>query len=134
MYKILVVEDDEPSRELLARRLDRSGYTVLLATNGVEAVEMASLTIPDLILMDIHMPLMDGKQAARRIRSLPECSAIPIVAVTASVLNDDIEEALEAGCDDWTAKPVQMQSLLPKMQALLAQAASRASHAPSDLT
>ena len=120
MYKILIVEDDEPNREMLGRRLEKKGYSVLLAVNGQEAVDMAPLALPDLILMDMGMPVMDGLEATRRLRSIESCRHIPIIAVTGWAMSGELERALEAGCDDYDTKPIDLQRLLGKITSILA--------------
>ncbi len=119
MPRILLVEDDAMSRDMLSRRLARKGFEILIAVNGVEAVEMAVDKRPDLILMDLHLPLKDGFEATREIREDPECQNIPILALTASAMSGDREHCLEIGCDDYDTKPVDMGRLLQKIERLL---------------
>ena len=119
MPKILLVEDNEMNREMLSRRLVRKKYEVLAAVDGKEGVEMARLEAPDLILMDMSLPVMDGWEATRRLKASPETQAIPIVALTAHAMSGDREKAMEAGCDDYDIKPIELPRLLGKIEALL---------------
>jgi CheY-like chemotaxis protein len=119
MFKILLVEDNEMSRDMLTRRLQRKGYEVAIAVNGEEAVRMAQWLTPDLILMDIRLPVMDGREAMRRIKIMPETQSIPIIALTAHAMAGDIEKCIDAGCDDYDTKPIDLPRLIEKMQALL---------------
>jgi two-component system cell cycle response regulator DivK len=117
--KILLAEDNEMNRDMLSRRLERKGYSVLIAEDGEKAVEMATANLPDLILMDMSLPLIDGWEATRRLKAASETSGIPVIALTAHAMQGDREKALEAGCDDYDTKPVELKRLLEKMQALL---------------
>ena len=119
MFKILLVEDNEMNRDMLARRLERKGYEVVIAIDGQEAVRMAQSLTPDLILMDIRLPVMDGWEAMWRIKIIPETQSIPIIALTAHAMAGDMEKCVEAGCDDYDTKPIDLPRLLEKMQALL---------------
>ena len=119
MARILLVEDSEMNWEMLSRRLRRKGYEVLVATDGKQGVDMALSEVPDLILMDMSLPVMDGWEATRRIKEAPETQAIPIIALTAHAMAGDREQALEAGCEDYDTKPIDLRRLLQKMQALL---------------
>ncbi len=119
MPTILIVEDNELNRDMLTRRLERRGYEMLSAADGVQGVEVARSALPDLILMDMSLPVMDGWEATKRLKSAPETAAIPIVALTAHAMNGDRERALEAGCDDYDTKPVEFQRLVLKIEALL---------------
>jgi CheY-like chemotaxis protein len=119
MFKILLVEDNEMNRDMLKRRLERKGYEVVIAADGKEAVRMAKLQTPDLILMDIRLPVMDGWEAMRRLKILPETQSIPIIALTAHAMAGDMEKCMDAGCDDYDTKPIEFPRLLEKMQALL---------------
>lgn len=119
MPKILIVEDNELNRDMLTRRLERRGYEILAAADGEQGLNMARQTSPDLILMDMSLPIMDGWEASRLLKSGPETSAIPIVALTAHAMSGDRERALEAGCDDYDTKPVEFPRLLLKIEALL---------------
>ncbi len=115
MQKILVVEDDELGRNMLVRRLERRGYAVVVAADGVEAINIAQSEEPDLILMDLSLPAMDGWEAVRRLKSDPQLRDIPIIALTAHALEADREEALAAGCDDYDTKPINMRRLIVKI-------------------
>jgi two-component system cell cycle response regulator DivK len=119
MSKILLVEDNDMNRDMLSRRLQRRGYEVVMALDGQEGIAMASSEHPDLILMDISLPVLDGWEAARSIKESPETQNIPIIALTAHAMPGDREKCLDAGCDDYDTKPVNFQRLLEKMQALL---------------
>jgi len=119
MPRILLVEDNELNRDMLSRRLQRKGYEVLIAIDGESGVKLAAAERPDLILMDMSLPTVDGWEATRRIKGLPETAAIPVIALTAHVMNGDRDKALAAGCDDYDSKPVEFERLLGKMQALL---------------
>ena len=119
MFKILLVEDNEMNRDMLMRRLQRKYYEVVIAVDGQEAVRMAQLQMPDLILMDIRLPVMDGLEAMRRLKTMPETQPIPIIALTAHAMAGDMEKCVEAGCDDYDTKPIDLPQLLEKMQALL---------------
>ena len=119
MAKILLVEDDEMSWDMLSRRLQRKGYEVVVAVDGEKAVETARSESPKLILMDISLPVMDGWEATRRIKALPETRSIPIIALTAHAMSEDRERAMEAGCDDYDTKPIEFSRLLDKIDALL---------------
>ena len=121
MPKLLLVEDNEMNRDMLSRRLMRKGYDVVMAVDGVEGVEMAGKESPDLILMDITLPLLNGLEATRAIKSEDKTRGIPIIALTALALVGDREEALAAGCDDYDSKPVELARLLGKIEALLQQ-------------
>jgi two-component system cell cycle response regulator DivK len=117
--KILLVEDNEDNRDMLSRRLQRKGYEVVLAVDGGEGVAQAASEAPDLILMDIGLPVLDGWEATRRIRASPQTRAIPIIALTAHAMASDREKSLAAGCDDYDTKPVDLPRLLAKIAALL---------------
>ena len=119
MPKILVVDDDEMNRDMLSRRLLRKGYEVVLAVNGVEAIEKASLDRPELILMDLSMPVLDGYEATRRLKAGAETTKIPIIGLSAHAMVGDREKALAAGCDDYDTKPVELPRLLGKVEAFL---------------
>jgi two-component system cell cycle response regulator DivK len=119
MPKILIVEDNELNRDMLTRRLERRGYEIVAAADGEQGLYMARQTSPNLILMDMSLPVLDGWEASRRLKSAPETSAIPIVALTAHAMSGDRERALEAGCDDYDTKPVEFPRLLLKIEALL---------------
>jgi CheY-like chemotaxis protein len=119
MSKILLVEDNEMNRDMLSRRLERRGYQVLIAVNGAEGVKMAISATPDLILMDMSLPVMDGWEATQSIKADPQTQSIPIIALTAHAMSGDREKALQAGCDDYDTKPIELSRLLSKIQAFL---------------
>lgn len=119
MPKILMIEDNEQNRDALSRRLQRHGYDVMVAVDGEEGVAMAQAALPDLILMDLNLPDIDGWEATRILKEAPETHAIPIVALTAHAIAGDHERAVQAGCDDYHAKPVEFQRLLTQIAALL---------------
>jgi two-component system, cell cycle response regulator DivK len=119
MPKLLVVEDNELNRDMLFRRLVRRGYEVVLATDGAEGVAMASRERPDLILMDMSLPIIDGWQATRQIKTTADTRHIPVIALTAHAMDGDERRAREAGCDDFDTKPVDLPRLLSKIDALL---------------
>jgi CheY-like chemotaxis protein len=119
MAKILLVEDNEMNRDMLSRRLGRKNYEVIIAVDGAEGVSKAQTESPDLILMDISLPVIDGREATRRLKAAPETSAIPIIALTAHAMAGDRDMALEAGCDDYETKPVDLPRLLEKIESLL---------------
>ena len=120
MPKILLVEDNEMNRDMLSRRLVRKGYEVVLAVDGGQGLEMAQTQGPDLILMDMSLPVVDGWEATRQLKSAADTRSIPIIALTAHAMAGDEEKALEAGCDDYDTKPVDLARLLGKIEALLA--------------
>jgi two-component system cell cycle response regulator DivK len=119
MPKILLVEDNEMNRDMLSRRLARKGYEVAIAVDGREGVEKARDGAYDLVLMDMSLPEIDGWEATRQLRAAPETSALPIIALTAHAMSGDRERALEAGCNDYDTKPIELDRLLAKIQALL---------------
>lgn len=119
MPKILLVEDNEMNRDMLSRRLQRKGHEVLIALDGVQGVDLAQSQNPDLILMDMSLPVMDGWEATQQLKAAPETSSIPIIALTAHAMAGDREKCLEVGCDDYDTKPVEFSRLLGKIQALL---------------
>jgi CheY-like chemotaxis protein len=123
MPKILLVEDNEMNRDMLSRRLVRGGYEVIIAEDGARGVAMATSDKPDLVLMDMSLPVIDGWEATRRIKATPELCKIPIIALTAHAMATDRDKALEAGCDDYDTKPIELQRLLSKIETLLAAAA-----------
>jgi two-component system cell cycle response regulator DivK len=116
--KILYVEDNDDNIYMLRSRLTRAGHTVVIATDGAQGVALATSEQPDLVLMDLSLPVLDGWEAARRIKMTPETSHIPIIALTAHAMPGDQEKALAAGCDDFDTKPVELQRLLGKIHAL----------------
>jgi two-component system cell cycle response regulator DivK len=119
MPKILLVEDNEMNRDMLMRRLQRKGYQVVLALDGRSGVEMTQAEAPDLVLMDMSLPVLDGWEATRRLKADAATRHIPVIALTAHAMSSDREKALEAGCDDYDTKPVELPRLLAKIEALL---------------
>jgi CheY-like chemotaxis protein len=119
MTKILLVEDNEMNRDMLSRRLIRKGYEVVMALDGHQAVEMASGENPDLIIMDMSLPVIDGWEATRQVKAAQATRAIPVIALTAHAMAGDREKAIEAGCDDYDTKPIDMPRLLGKITMLL---------------
>ena len=119
MAKILLVEDNEMNWDMLSRRLKRRGYEVVVATDGRQGVEMASSEAPDLILMDMGLPILDGWQATQQIKQTSGIQSIPIIALTSHAMKGDREKALAAGCDDYDVKPIDFPRLLEKIQQLL---------------
>jgi CheY-like chemotaxis protein len=119
MAKILLVEDNEMNRDMLARRLERRGYEVLVAVDGEQGVALARAEIPDLILMDMSLPVLDGWEATRRVKTTNETQAIPIIALTAHAMVGDRDKAMAAGCDDYDTKPIDLTRLLEKMEKIL---------------
>ena len=119
MAKILLVEDNEQNRDMLCRRLQRKGHTVLTAGDGERAVELAKAESPDLVLMDLNLPVLDGWSATRRIKDGPATCRIPVIALTAHAMSGDRQKALSAGCDDYDTKPVELSRLLGKIEKLL---------------
>jgi len=122
--KILLVEDNEMNRDMLSRRLERRGYQVVIAVDGAEGVRMAEAEAPALILMDMSLPVLDGWEATRQIKAAPATGGIPVIALTAHAMSGDREKAIEAGCDDFDTKPVDLPRLLAKIDALLGGAAA----------
>jgi two-component system cell cycle response regulator DivK len=120
MPKILLVEDNEMNRDMLSRRLVRNGFEVAIAVDGGQGVAMATSEKPDLILMDMSLPVLDGWEATRRVKADPATQSIPVIALTAHAMAEDREKCLAAGCDDFDTKPVELPRLLGKIQALLA--------------
>uniref|UniRef100_B8HVV7 Response regulator receiver protein n=1 Tax=Cyanothece sp. (strain PCC 7425 / ATCC 29141) TaxID=395961 RepID=B8HVV7_CYAP4 len=119
MPKILLVEDNEMNRDMLSRRLTRKGYDVTIAVDGQQGVELAHTQTPDLILMDMSLPVIDGWEATRQLKASSQTQAIPVIALTAHAMSGDREKALEAGCDDYDTKPIDLPQLLSKIEALL---------------
>ena len=117
--KVLYVEDNDDNIYMLERRLTRAGFTVVIARDGAQGVEMASAERPDLILMDLGLPVLDGWEATRRIKAAADTKHIPVIALTANAMTGDKEKALAAGCDDFDTKPVELPRLLGKIQALV---------------
>lgn len=119
MTKILYVEDNDDNVFMLKPRLERKGYTVIIAVDGEAGIALAEREKPDLILMDLELPGIDGWEATRQLKNLPETSSIPVIAVSAHAMSGDRERALAAGCDEFEAKPVAMPELLKKIRTLL---------------
>jgi two-component system cell cycle response regulator DivK len=119
MAKILLVEDNELNRDMLSRRLSRRGHQVVEATDGEAALALAASERPDLILMDMSLPVLDGWEATRRLKAMPATRTIPVIALTAHAMVTDRERSLEAGCDDFDTKPVEIERLLDKIARLL---------------
>jgi CheY-like chemotaxis protein len=117
--KVLLVEDNEMNRDMLSRRLIKRGYEIVMAVDGQQGVDLAATESPDIILLDMSLPVMDGWDAARAIKGNPATKNLPIIALTAHALAGDREKALEAGCNDYDTKPVDLKRLLGKMEALL---------------
>jgi CheY-like chemotaxis protein len=123
MAKILLVEDNEMNRDMLSRRLARNGFEVVIAVDGRKGVEMATSEKPDLILMDMSLPVMDGWDATRHVKADPATKSIPVIALTAHAMVEDRDKAMAAGCDDFDTKPVELPRLLEKIGALLGKSA-----------
>jgi CheY-like chemotaxis protein len=119
---VLIVEDNEMNRDMLSRRLERKGYKVLIAVDGAKGLEVARANTPDLILMDMSLPVVDGWEATRRLKADDRLKHIPVIALTAHAMANDRDKALEAGCDDYDTKPIELPRLLAKIEALLAAA------------
>jgi two-component system, cell cycle response regulator DivK len=119
MPKILLVEDNEMNRDMLSRRLRRKGYVVAMALDGQSALEMSQTEAPNLILMDVGLPVLDGWEATRRLKADPSTRHIPVIALTAHAMSSDREKAVEAGCDDYETKPIELPRLLAKIEGLL---------------
>ncbi len=119
MATILLVEDNEMNRDMLSRRLQRRGYDVIAAVDGEEGVALARAEAPDVVIMDLSLPGIDGWEATRRLKESPETKPIPVLALTAHAMAGDRERALEAGCDDFDTKPIDLPRLLAKVEALL---------------
>ncbi len=124
MVRILLVEDNDMNRDMLSRRLKRKGYDVVVAVDGEQGVAMATSENPELILLDMSLPVIDGWEETRQIKASPETARIPIIALTAHAMAPDREKALAAGCDDYDTKPIELQRLLAKIEHLLGSAAS----------
>jgi two-component system, cell cycle response regulator DivK len=120
MPRLLYVEDNEMNRDMLSRRLQRRGFEVLIAADGEQGVSLAAAERPDLILMDMSLPVLDGWEATRRIKAAPDTQRIPIIGLTAHAMAADRDKCLEAGCDDYDTKPVELGRLLEKIERLLA--------------
>jgi two-component system, cell cycle response regulator DivK len=119
MPKILLVEDNEMNRDMLSRRLEKRGYSVSIAVDGAAGVALAQSEKPDLILMDMSLPVLDGWDATKQIKADPAIANIPVIALTAHAMESDRQKALEAGCDDFDTKPVELPRLLMKIEELL---------------
>lgn len=117
--KVLLVEDNEMNRDMLSRRLARNGYEVVMAVDGQQAITMAGSESPDIILMDMSLPVIDGWEATRRVKADPATKTIPVIALTAHAMAEDEKKARDAGCDDFDTKPVDIQRLVGKINALL---------------
>jgi CheY-like chemotaxis protein len=119
MTTILIVEDNEMNRDMLSRRLERKGYKILIAVDGAMGIDVARANGPDLILMDMSLPVVDGWEATRRIKADEALKHIPVIALTAHAMANDRDKALEAGCDEYDTKPIDLPRLLGKMETLL---------------
>ncbi|QMV44112.1 response regulator [Cohnella cholangitidis] len=119
MHTVLLVEDNELNRDMLSRRLIRKGFKVIVAEDGQQGVELATVHRPDLILMDMSLPILDGWEATRQLKSASGTKSIPIIALTAHAMAGDKEKAYQAGCDDFDTKPIELSRLLEKMEAAL---------------
>jgi CheY-like chemotaxis protein len=119
MTRILLVEDNEMNRDMLSRRLERRGFNVLLAVDGKQGIDMAVEQLPDLILMDMNLPIIDGWEATRTLKANPTTKTIPVIGLTAHAMSGDREKCLAAGCDQYDTKPIDFESLLEKIQSLL---------------
>ena len=124
MAKILLIEDNQMNRDMLSRRLTRKGYEVVNAVDGQQGMAMARSEAPDLILMDMSLPVLDGWEATRQLKSAPATQAIPVIALTAHAMAGDREKAVEAGCNDYDTEPIELPRLLEKIEALLGEKAS----------
>ena len=119
MPRILLIEDNEMNRDMLSRRLERKGYETIIAVDGQEGVEKTESEMPDLILMDMSLPVLDGWEATRKLKSSSTTQDIPIIGLSAHAMSGDREKAIEAGCDDYDTKPVELPRLLEKIETLL---------------
>ena len=119
MVKILLVEDNEMNRDMLSRRLVRKKFEVVIAVDGVEGVEISISEAPNIIIMDMSLPELDGWEATRRIKANPQTKSIPVIAMTAHAMTGDREKCLQAGCDDYDTKPVELSRLLDKIKNLI---------------
>jgi two-component system, cell cycle response regulator DivK len=129
MARILLVEDNEMNRDMLSRRLQRKGYEVLIAVDGGQGVEMAHAQVPDIVLMDMSLPVLDGWEATRKLKADAVTRAIPVIALTAHAMAGDRDKAIEAGCDDYDTKPIELPRLLGKIEELLKKRAAAAEQA-----
>jgi len=132
MHKILLIEDNEMNRDMLSRRLTRKGFEITIAEDGEKGVQMAETESPNLIIMDISLPVMDGYEATRQIKANPTTRSIPIVALTAHAMSGDREKCLEAGCDEYETKPVDLPRLLDKIEKLLVGESDESSPGPAE--
>ena len=119
MAKILIVEDNEMNRDMLSRRLIRRGYQIVMAVDGAEGIATAQAENPDLVLMDMSLPVIDGWEATRRLKAEPSTRVIPVIGLTAHAMAGDREKVIAAGCDDYDTKPIELPRLLQKIEALL---------------
>jgi len=119
MKKILMVEDDEMSRDMLSRRLERQGYKVVLSMDGEQGVGLAQTELPDIILMDMNLPLLDGWEATRRLKAMEKTKTIPVIALTSHAMAGDRNRALAAGCDEYTTKPIDFKKLLGLIESFI---------------
>jgi CheY-like chemotaxis protein len=119
MKKILLVEDNEMNRDMLSRRLARRGYEIVIAVDGEHGISEATRQLPDLVIMDMSLPVMDGWESTRRLKEQPETKAIPVLALTAHAMAGERDRALAAGCNDYDTKPVEFERLLGKIESLL---------------
>ena len=125
MAKLLYVEDNEMNRDMLSRRLQRRGHEVLIAVDGEQGLTMAAAEQPDLILMDMSLPVVDGWEATRRLKAAPATRGIPVIGLTAHAMATDRDKCLEAGCDDYDTKPVELARLVEKIERLLGTGAAQ---------
>jgi len=121
MTKILLVEDNEMNRDMLSRRLERKGFELIMAKDGGEGVELTESSMPDLVLMDMSLPVLDGWEATKRIKANNATKHIPVIALTAHAMSGDREKAIEAGCDEYDTKPIDLPRLLDKINSLIKQ-------------
>jgi two-component system, cell cycle response regulator DivK len=119
MTRILLVEDNEMNRDMLSRRLQRRGFEVLIAADGAQGLALAGAESPDIILMDMSLPVLDGWEATRRLKATPDIASIPVIGLTAHAMATDRDKCFEAGCDDYDTKPVELSRLLDKIERLL---------------
>ena len=119
MAKILLIEDNERNRDMLSRRLQRKGYEVIMAVDGKQGLKTAQTELPDLILMDMSLPVMDGWEATKRIKTMTETASLPVIALTAHAMEGDREKSLAAGCDEYDTKPIDFKRLITKIETLL---------------
>jgi len=121
MLKILLVEDNEMNRDMLSRRLERRGFAVIIATDGEQAISKAMTDLPNLILMDMSLPILDGWEATRKIKAVTETAFIPVIGLSAHAMAGDKEKGLASGCDDYDTKPIEFDRLLGKINALISE-------------